>query len=835
MSGHLLLGREQELAALGSPHAERPLAVVGEAGIGKTTLLRAAAHRSGRAVFEGFGLASLTWMAYLPLARALGERPPAGDSSFVADWAAERVGDGVLLLDDLHWADPDTLELLPLLSGRVLLLAGIRRGDPQTAAAERRAREAEFELVPLGGLPTTVACALVRRCRPDLSAEEVSAIVDRAGGNPLLLEELARGEIHETLRLSLSARLHRCSEPAQEAMALLGLLGRPAEPELLSDEAPELVEAGLVVDVGEAFAPRHALLGETAAAELGAPALRRLHGRIAQLVTDPGEAARHHRAAGDVRRARNSALAAARAATRPGERARHLALAAECSTGPAGDGLRLVAADALLAAGEYEPALELLARVGGKDVEVRARAALLRSKARFWTGEMEEHRADIEEGLALVGGTGSATEVRLRIEQSRLPLWDWSESHVPQVREVVRLAERTRVDVTEAHVLLGIAHYVDGDLGCIERLRAAFTEAVAADEHRLACEAAEFLCGALHAAGDADASIVEASTMQGWCRERGLRTQELLFGWLRARAACLSRGPSDRELAALEAALGDPALGARADQIAADLANALTALGRIEEARVRLDGVRPATPAGAISSGLMRAELEWAAGRPLAAVAAVAELDLVGMTEGYEEYAAAAHVTRGWALLDLGRPVPLHRPRGGWALAAGAAPELEALASGYDAATAHRTERLFGEAAALHAGQLLQWELRCLWGAAEAARAAGDRDRARRRLLKVEERCAAHGLEPLLGRVRGSLRRVGIARATPRGRSGPGHGALSTREREVMELVAAGRSTAEIARRLGLSPATVESQVRSAMAKLGAKTRLQAALFASQE
>jgi PAS domain S-box-containing protein len=52
-------------------------------------------------------------------------------------------------------------------------------------------------------------------------------------------------------------------------------------------------------------------------------------------------------------------------------------------------------------------------------------------------------------------------------------------------------------------------------------------------------------------------------------------------------------------------------------------------------------------------------------------------------------------------------------------------------------------------------------------------------------------------------------------------------GSLTAREREVVRLVALGRSTPQIASDLGLSPATVRSHVRNAMVKVGAHTRAQ--------
>ncbi len=56
----------------------------------------------------------------------------------------------------------------------------------------------------------------------------------------------------------------------------------------------------------------------------------------------------------------------------------------------------------------------------------------------------------------------------------------------------------------------------------------------------------------------------------------------------------------------------------------------------------------------------------------------------------------------------------------------------------------------------------------------------------------------------------------------------------TAREREVLELLAGGRTDGQIAELLELSPATVQTHVRNAKAKLGARTRAQAVAIALQ-
>jgi DNA-binding CsgD family transcriptional regulator len=70
----------------------------------------------------------------------------------------------------------------------------------------------------------------------------------------------------------------------------------------------------------------------------------------------------------------------------------------------------------------------------------------------------------------------------------------------------------------------------------------------------------------------------------------------------------------------------------------------------------------------------------------------------------------------------------------------------------------------------------------------------------------------------------------------PFGRWGPRAGAvLSPREREVLALVAAGRTGAEIAAGLFVSRATVETHVANALTKLGARNRAHAIAIALRD
>jgi tetratricopeptide (TPR) repeat protein len=177
----------------------------------------------------------------------------------LVEWAlgAARVQPTVIAIEDLHWADPSTLELLQLLVGqaataRLLLLF--------TARPEFRAQwpqRAHHTQITLNRLTSRNVRTMVEEvaAHKALSKETINTVVERTGGVPLFVEELTRAvlesgnatltghKIPVTLHDSLMARLDRLG-PAKEVVQVGAVIGSEFSYELLQAVHP-IAEEGL--------------------------------------------------------------------------------------------------------------------------------------------------------------------------------------------------------------------------------------------------------------------------------------------------------------------------------------------------------------------------------------------------------------------------------------------------------------------------------------------------------------------------------------------------------------------------------------------------------------
>jgi DNA-binding CsgD family transcriptional regulator/tetratricopeptide (TPR) repeat protein len=423
------LDRLSELVGLVRPEAGPSGAVLlaGDAGVGKTRLLaelRDQATTAGWRVIVGhcldFGDSALP---YLPFSEAFGrlavESPalasslvdatpavarlmpqrrllsdeaaasndaqaePAADTArinrtdlFEAVHAAlERLAQSaplLLLVEDAHWADQSTRELLSFLfarrfAERVAIVTSYRSDDLhrrhplRTTAAEwsRLPGVARLQLRPLGDADVR---ELVRVLHPTpLPEAELRRIVERSEGNAFFTEELvAAAELGSRLLPTdladlLLVRLDQLDEATRLVVRAAAVAGRRVPHELLVAvvDLDELgleralrsaVETNVLVPVGaDGYAFRHALLAEAVYDDLLPGERVRVHGAyVAALLSGdaPGtaaELARHARAAHDPTTAARASIQAgdeAMTVAGPDEAARHYEVALELLADP---------------------------------------------------------------------------------------------------------------------------------------------------------------------------------------------------------------------------------------------------------------------------------------------------------------------------------------------------------------------------------------------------------------------------------------------------------------------------------------------------------------------
>jgi hypothetical protein len=219
--GGLLLEREGVLAAIADlgegVRAGRGgvLFVVGEAGLGKTTCLGRAAVLAGSGVRVGLGRgdvmeASLPFGVFASALGAVGFHDLLAASGGagcgdvraarfygVLHWLGEVTDPVLLVLDDLHWSDPDSLALLSFLSRRlaglpVAVLGALRPWPPgANELAGALVYDGYASMQRLAPLSEEAAATLLAARSGGLVAEaESHAMAALCAGNPLLLEQV---------------------------------------------------------------------------------------------------------------------------------------------------------------------------------------------------------------------------------------------------------------------------------------------------------------------------------------------------------------------------------------------------------------------------------------------------------------------------------------------------------------------------------------------------------------------------------------------------------------------------------------------------------------------
>jgi len=234
----------------------------------------------------------------------------------IAAWAlgSARIQPMVIVVEDLHWADPSTLEVIQVIveQGAIAPLLVICTARPEFRAPWPLS--AHHAQLTLNRLNARDAREMVSQLASDgkLAPNTIKAVVERSGGVPLFVEELTRAvvasddlrpalrEIPPSLRDLLMARLDRLGE-AREVAQVAAVLGHefswemlraiaPIEDEKLATALKTLAEAGLLLEQGlppvANYQFRHAMIQETAYQSLLRTARQSFHRRIAEAMQE---------------------------------------------------------------------------------------------------------------------------------------------------------------------------------------------------------------------------------------------------------------------------------------------------------------------------------------------------------------------------------------------------------------------------------------------------------------------------------------------------------------------------------------------------------------------
>jgi DNA-binding CsgD family transcriptional regulator/tetratricopeptide (TPR) repeat protein len=831
----------------------RVVLVAGEAGIGKSTLVRRFTERHpGDARFLlGACDPLLTPRALGPLhdlGRQTGGRLAAllaAESSREQLFAAllDELDQGarprVVVVEDAHWADEATLDLLVFLGRRMqgtrALLVVTYRDDelgvdhPLRAAVGRLPPEAVRRL-RLEPLSETAVAELARRAgRPAAGLRALT------GGNPLLVTEVlaaADAGVPLTVRDLVLARLAGLPADAQEVMRLVAVVPGRAELWLLEQASgpPAAVEAsvaaGLLVVGPEAVGFRHELLRRAVEGSLSTLRRRELNRRVLEVLAraterrvDVARLVHHAREAGDteavLRYAPEAARQAAAVAAHREAVGHYRAVLAHAERLPAPARAELLegySVECYLSglSSEAVSARQAAVRLREADGDREKVGESLRwlSRLHWWDGNRREAEEAAARAIAALEPLPPGHQLAMAYSnQAQLDmLANRTETAMRRAGRAIQLARRLDDQETLAHALtnIGSARLLAGDPDGRAELERGFEVAVAAglEDHaaraliNLATIAAE-VRDYRHARPELDRALafVQAHELAGYVQH--------VLGY-RARVR-LDQGDWAGAEQDARAALDEPVKGG------ARVVDALVPLGLLQARRGDPDAA--ATLQEATERAFATSELQWIA--PVAAARAehawLSGEDGRVVEEAAGTFELAVRAAHPWFAGELAC----------WLRLAGAPVEAPAVA-----AEPHRLLLAGDWHAAADAWQRLGWPYeRAL------ALACGDQDEP---LLEALRLLDGLGARQAALRLRRQLRRRGNLRV-PRGptrATAANPAGLTGRQVEVLGLLAEGLTDAEIAGRLSLSTKTVGHHVSALLAKLGVGSRRQAAAAA---
>lgn len=835
----------------------------------------------------------------------------------------------VMAIEDLHWADASTRDLLHFLARNIreerLLLIGTYRSDelhrrhPLRPLLAELARLDGVDRIELLGLTPEESAAQVDAILGDRTTPEFAAAAHgRSGGNPFFTEELvAAGSaslaLPRSLRDMLADRLRDLDPDAQRVMRVAAVSGARVEHRLLA-EVVDLAEEALNEAVRQAV--EHHLLVPTAPDE--APGYTFRHALVQEAVYEellPSERARLHAEYARVIEA-DAARGAAEAPARTAQLAHHWYLAHDLARAlpaaiAAGHAAAAVAAFAE-ARMFYDRALELWPKVAADALPPDTdRVTLLEVAA-----EATAHAGDARRSIDLVRAGLAEIDplhdpMRAGVLHHRLAWYlnesgDW-QAGVEALERAVALIpidpptrERARVLADHAHSLMMRGRFGDSlALGEASLAIARAVGATVAEARALNVIGLDYACRSdLHRGipplRESHALAVELGVPQaifltgvalGWALDESARHEEALAVARETRDVIRRLGADARfggQLASKQArALYELGRWDEADRLIAEtlaenptryairwlLSNRVrirAARGQLVEAQADLDlydslGERVIGPDPDLMNA-RRAELAIVAGRPVEARDLVRDT-LAQMVEVDVDSDARAVMLLG--LRAEAEEADLARAAGDDARVASAVARRGELGAALERHVARVRSTVARPAAILEADRLLGTALARraegvpdpdAWSGAVAARrplgrpyelglaladAAAAQIELRQRTEGAASLAEAHAIAVDLGTAPLRARLEALARRARIGLEGVDtiddavqRLGLTRREREVLALLASGRSNREIGERLFMAESTAGVHVSHILGKLGVTRRAEAAAVA---
>src|SRR6266446_9267482 len=358
MGASRLVGRDAEIALLDKALADAAehggaLLVTGAAGIGKTSVLDAAATDARSRGYKVLAVTGLESEADLPYAglhqllqpvlpsagalpgpqkdallTALGMRAGAPPELFLVGMATlslldKVAGEGplVVVADDFQWLDRATSSVLSFVARRlesthILLVIGMRE------TFETALRSLQLQEIHVEPLSDTASADLLVSVAPDLDVQTRRLILDEALGNPLALLELPRAlrlqgidgregalrsiPLTDRLERTFSAQAGQLPRLTQAALLLIALDKDPTVGDVLDAVRKQLgervtvdvlqpaVDEGLISIAGSTVSYRHPLMRSALDQAATEGQRRSAHLAFAEVIADPDRRAWHY-------------------------------------------------------------------------------------------------------------------------------------------------------------------------------------------------------------------------------------------------------------------------------------------------------------------------------------------------------------------------------------------------------------------------------------------------------------------------------------------------------------------------------------------------------------